>query len=136
MEPLLRLAVVIAFLAFVVVAVIAVRWAYRRRLAAHAGRPARDLVERLGLPSGRPAVLFLTTPRCFDCYERQAPALAQLAERTAIEVREISAPSAPDLTKRFGIITVPSTVVIGADQLVRAVNVGFADSDTLYAQIS
>jgi thiol-disulfide isomerase/thioredoxin len=86
---------------------------------------------------GRPAVVSFSSPTCAECRSLQAPALtrlgAQLGERVAI-VR-LSAPEHPELIDQVGILTVPATVVLDRQGVVRHLNLGFADSERLEQQI-
>jgi hypothetical protein len=96
---------------------------------------AADLAGRFGLMPGVQAVLFLSTPRCIECVELQEPALARLQLSHRVEVRKLWAADVPDLIARFSILTAPSTIVLGPDHRVRAVNVGFADTPVLASQL-
>jgi hypothetical protein len=135
-ELLLRLGAAVAFLLIVLVAVALLRGAYRRRLSSYRGEPAAEIAAGLGLPLGRAAVVFLSTPRCVECHELQEPALARLAGWLAVEVRELHPDEAPLVTGRFNILSVPATVVLDAEHRVRAVNVGFADAEQLARQLA
>jgi len=108
-----------------VAAVLAVSWAglawrswrFRRR-------PAADL-----LVDSRPLVLAFSTPDCVPCKTIQKPALEELQRRyqDRVNIREVDALAQPELAGRFGILTVPSTVVVGARGDVLAINHGAAD---------
>ena len=112
-----------------VAAVLAVSWAglawrswrFRRR-------PAADL-----LVDGRPLVLAFSTPDCVPCKTIQKPALEELQRRyqDRVNIREVDALAQPELAGRFGILTVPSTVVVGARGDVLAINHGAADWEKL-----
>ncbi|HTE04222.1 MAG TPA: thioredoxin family protein [bacterium] len=112
-----------------VAAVLAVSWAglawrswrFRRR-------PAADL-----LVDSRPLVLAFSTPDCVPCKTIQKPALEELQRRyqDRVNIREVDALAQPELAGRFGILTVPSTVVVGARGDVLAINHGAADWEKL-----
>ena len=112
-----------------VAAVLAVSWAglawrswrFRRRTAA-------DL-----LVNSRPLVLAFSTPDCVPCKTIQKPALEELQRRyqDRVNIREVDALAQPELAGRFGILTVPSTVVVGATGVVLAINHGAADWEKL-----
>jgi len=112
-----------------VAAVLAVSWAglawrswrFRRR-------PAADL-----LVNSRPLVLAFSTPDCVPCKTIQKPALEELQRRyqDRVNIREVDALAQPELAGRFGILTVPSTVVVGARGDVLAINHGAADWEKL-----
>lgn len=101
------------------------------RLAVQA--PFAGLVE-----PGRPAVVSFSTPGCAECRTRQAPALKRLAAELGEQVTLLAllAPEHPQLIDRLGILTVPATVVLDATGVVRFVNLGFADSAKLAAQLN
>ena len=54
----------------------------------------------------------------------------------SLRVVSVDAARQPAVAKAFGILTVPSTVVLGSTGLVLAINHGFAPSDRLSAQLS
>ncbi len=117
----------------IVAAVVAGIWGLiRLRAAWYRGREAGDLLE-----AARPLILAFSTPDCVPCRTAQKPALEKLRQRFVgrIEVREVDATVRPEMADRFGILTVPSTVVVGADGRVRAVNYGLALADKLAFQL-
>lgn len=125
-EQLQALAVVLAVLA---AGSLWVAWAGRRA----AQRDARDLLATFGaMPSGVPMLAF-TTPDCRSCRTIQGPALRALTHRhpDRIAVEEVNALEATGLARRFGILTVPSTVVIGPGGELRAVNHGAVSAERL-----
>jgi thioredoxin-like negative regulator of GroEL len=86
--------------------------------------------------TGRPLVLLFTGAVCSDCL-RQKDVLARLdLPGDGLAVREVVAAQAPDLTRRFGIRGVPSTVVIDGDGRPTAVNYGLVDASTLLSQLA
>jgi len=126
-----RLTVLVLIAAAVVVVWAALAWRTRRFRVA----PAADL---LSLPRGtRALVIAFTTPDCAPCRMQQRPALEQLhrAHRQDVEVREVDATVDPRLADRFGILSVPSTVVIARDGTVLAINHTLAAAPKLAAQL-
>lgn len=107
---------------------------WRRRHVMRAG--AADLVTSFRAARADTLVLVFGTPECVPCKTVQRPALDALLERFPgrVTVAEVDALQAPDLVQRFGILTVPSTVVIGADGGIRAINHGTATTDRLATQ--
>lgn len=128
-EPILALAIILA--------VFAVVWtwlAWRRRRAMR--RPAIDLLTNFG--AGDCAlVLAFTTDDCAPCKTVQHPALEALEQLYPgrLVYREVDAVRSSDLVQRFGILTVPSTVVIGPGGEVRAINHGTATAERLATQV-
>lgn len=69
-------------------------------------------------------ILAFSTSGCVACHTVQEPALEELAQHFPgkVAVRHIDATNAPDLVRRFGIFTVPSTVVLDHEGWVLAIN--------------
>lgn len=109
-------------------------WAGRRaRLAA--ATPSQRLWELLQLePDGRPAVLAFSTRSCAECLVQTR----MLGPVSADGVRVVSVDAAlrPDVAKAFGVITVPSTVVMDPAGAVVAVNHGLADGKRIRSQLA
>jgi thioredoxin-like negative regulator of GroEL len=128
---LLRVAILVALVAALPGLWLAVQTsaATRRRRAARHGDPE--------LSQGIPTVLFFTGEHCTVCHYRQRPALDWLkSERNGtLRVVELDAASEPSLTRRFGVLSLPTTVVLAADGRVGAVNYGFASRAQLDAQL-
>lgn len=113
-------------------------WLGFRWRTARLRRPnARDVLARLAV-GGPPLVMAFTTPECVPCRTMQRPALEELERRYSgrVEVREVDAAAVPDLADRFGIMTVPSTVVIDPQGGIVAINYGLARWEKLAAQLS
>ena len=126
--------VVLAFVA----AGLALVWLGLRWRAARYRRPnARDLLTRLAV-SRPPLVLAFTTPECVPCRTMQRPALEELQRRYPgrFEAREVDASVTPELAERFGLMTVPSTVLIDGRGRVLAINHGLARWPKLAGQLS
>lgn len=107
----------------------------RWRSARYRRISAADLV-----PPGRarPLVLAFSTPDCVPCRTQQKPALHELLRRYPgrVEVREVDAADQPELADRFGIMTVPSTVVIDSRGRIVAINHGMTRWEKLAAQLN
>ncbi len=129
-EPLLALGLLV-----IIAAGVWVWMAARRRRVMHGD--AGDLVAIYNPRRRAALVLAFSTPDCAPCKMIQRPALEDLERRFPgrVVVREIDALEAPALADRFGIFTVPSTVVIAPDGGVRAVNSGVTTAERLAAQI-
>lgn len=111
----------------------------RRHLALAAAPLAVRTPETTGDGAEAPLVRILafSSDDCAQCHRMQAPALARVREARGdrVEVTEIDAPSAPDLTKRYNVLTVPSTVVLDSVGRAHAVNYGFANTQRLLDQV-
>lgn len=82
-------------------------------------------------------VLAFSSEDCGPCHTLQRPALERLLDERAgrVSVTEIDAPTAPEMTRRYAVLTVPTTVVLDATGKARAVNYGFAPTAKLLAQV-
>jgi len=98
---------------------------------------AADLVETYQAKDAGALILAFTAPDCAPCKTVQRPALDALEQRYPgrIVVNEVDALIEQRLAARFGILTVPSTVVIGPGGDVRAINNGTATVERLAAQV-
>lgn len=87
--------------------------------------------------SGKVRLLVFSSADCRQCHTHQAPAVQQVsvAWGDLLAIEEIDAPATPDLTMRYHILTVPSTVILDAAGRARAVNYGFAPAALLLTQI-
>jgi thiol-disulfide isomerase/thioredoxin len=133
-----RFALVLILGIVVALAVVLIRlWNARRARTLLAGAPDWDA---LGVqPDGRRTVIAFSTPSCAACHKAQAPAI-DLARKQlgddAVRVIRVDASKQPEAARAFGILTVPSTVVLAAGgHTVVAVNQGFAPSARLVQQL-
>ncbi|MDR7486887.1 MAG: thioredoxin family protein [Armatimonadota bacterium] len=108
------------------------KWRRRRVMRAR----AQDVVETFGAAQAGALILSFSAPDCAPCKMIQRPALDALARQYPgrVVVRDVDALAYEALVERFGILTVPSTVVIGPDGGVRAINHGAATAERLAAQ--
>ena len=129
---LLRLAVLAALLAGLLALWAGVRlWAhYRRALRV-------DRIRVPALSQGTPTILYFTADYCTVCRYRQKPALDELKGELNGRLRlvELDAVQEPAMARRFGVLSLPTTVVLAPDGRVGAVNYGFATRDQLGAQV-
>ncbi len=105
-----------------------------RRLAAlrrqEAPSPLRTVV------SSGPALLYFSTAECAQCRFQQAPILQRLAETAPVPVVTLDAVEREDLARHFGILTVPSTVLLDHAQRPVAINHGLAPLAKLQQQVA
>ena len=82
-------------------------------------------------------ILAFSSADCRQCHELQIPALQRVldARGSKVSVAEVDAPNSPDLTQRFRVPTLPSTVVMDAAGRAHAVNYGFANTQRLLDQV-
>jgi hypothetical protein len=120
-------------------------YAAARKRKTLAAAPTDDLLRDLpggvsGAVSGEMSgvrVLAFSSEDCRPCHTLQRPALARLLDQRKgqVSVIEIDAPGAPTLTRRYAVLTVPTTVILDASGKARAVNYGFAPTTKLLAQV-
>jgi thioredoxin-like negative regulator of GroEL len=82
-------------------------------------------------------ILAFSSADCHQCHTMQTPALQRVTEarKYQVSVEEIDAPGSPELTQRYQVLTVPTTVVLDATGHVHAVNYGFANTQRLLEQV-
>jgi thioredoxin-like negative regulator of GroEL len=118
--------------------VVAARVLARRRLSEARALPSEEIWQALGTtPDGRPAVIAFSTPSCAACHTAQRPALAQLESRAegAVRVLEVDAAERPEVARKFGVLTVPTTAILDPSGRVTALNNGFAPTSRLAEQV-
>jgi hypothetical protein len=109
--------------------------AQRRRALAAVPLPSGDTVAHASLSLVR--ILAFSSDDCRQCHELQIPALQRVldARGSKVSVAEVDAPNSPDLTQRYRILTLPSTVIMDAAGHTHAVNYGFANTQRLLDQV-
>ena len=112
------------------------RWWLHRRLQGLSQQDFAEAVQSLALPA-RPAILYFTTANCAQCRFQQTPALERLRQSwgESVHIRKLDAIEYDHLARRFGIMTVPSTVVLDRQRRLVAINHGLADTTRLDRQL-
>ncbi|MFN8531916.1 MAG: thioredoxin domain-containing protein [Anaerolineae bacterium] len=87
---------------------------------------------------GTSVIVYFTTPMCMPCRTVQQPALNRLQQELGeeLQVIRIDATERPEDADRWGVLTAPTTFVIDAKGITRAVNHGVADYQLLKRQLS
>ena len=85
---------------------------------------------------GKPTVLYFTTADCAQCRLQQSPILTQLQARVDVAVHKLDAIEEQALAKVYGIMTVPTTVVLDPELRPVAINHGVTPLQTLHGQIT
>jgi thiol-disulfide isomerase/thioredoxin len=110
-----------------------------QRTRALQAQPGQALLAQLGAPAdGRATLVQFSTPSCAACHTAQAPAVAEVEQRVGaaqVRVLHVDAADQPEIASAFGILTVPSTVVLDPGGRVAAVNHGFASTQQLVRQL-
>lgn len=83
-------------------------------------------------------ILAFQSEDCRQCHTLQAPALKRLLETCGdtVAVMEVDAPGTPELTRRYRVLTLPTTVVLDAKGNAHAINYGFASTERLLEQVN
>jgi hypothetical protein len=89
-------------------------------------------------PRSEPSVLFFSSRTCAICHTAQRPALDALMARSGVplSIREVDVAAEPDVARSYRVMSLPTTIVLGADGDVTAINVGFASAEKLAAQLA
>jgi thioredoxin 1 len=101
-------------------------------------RQRRRLVGAIASPTmAGPAILFFSGDACSICHTAQRPALDRLTPELGdrIPVREIDVAEESGLARRFGVLTLPTTIVLDREGRTVAVNAGFAPTSLLHEQL-
>lgn len=114
------------------------RFVEKRRQSAFASVPF--VCDQPGVTESQPSsirILAFSSEDCHQCHRLQTPALRRVIEARGerVYVEEIDAPSSPELTQRYKVLTLPTTVVLDAAGYVHAVNYGFANTQRLLEQV-
>jgi len=96
-----------------------------------------SVVEPVASPRQLPRVLYFTGEACTICHTAQRPALRSLAATIdpGIEIREIDIAVEPEMARRYRVMSLPTTIVLGAEGQVTDINVGFASGEVLRRQL-
>lgn len=100
-------------------------------------RGAARLLGLEGLHTGRPAILYFTSPDCVPCRTTQRPALERLRAEFpgGLQVLEVDASARPAVADYWGVLSVPTTFVLDAAGQPRRVNHGVASAAKLRQQL-
>ena len=133
-DPVVAVGLRVAIIAVVLAGVFAGRLLLRRWQGVRRER----VLQSAWLPEvsrGEPAVLLFTGTLCSDCLE-QKDVLARVATSAApFRVNEVMAAKQPELAARFGVQSVPATVVLNRDGKPVGVNYGLVGGDVIAAQL-
>ena len=88
-------------------------------------------------PNSPISILAFSSDDCRQCHQLQTPALKRVVEVRGelVSIVEVDAPTSPELTERYQVLTVPTTIVLDANGRAYAVNYGFANTKRLLEQV-
>jgi thiol-disulfide isomerase/thioredoxin len=98
----------------------------------------RSLLADLGpLPSLTFTLVYFSIPTCAPCKTIQRPAIQKLAQimEGSLHVVEIDAAEQPQIARRWGVMSVPTTFLIDPRGKLRHVNHGVARTEKLLLQL-
>lgn len=101
------------------------------------GNPNNPLLPAQAVNAAPVRILAFSSADCHQCHQLQAPALQRVQETRgdSVSVVEIDALSSPELTRRYHVLTIPSTVILDATGHAQVVNYGFANTRRLLEQV-
>ncbi len=110
--------------------------AYRLFAQWHRARASHAAVSQHSTPATTPAILYFRSDQCAPC-TTQARFLEQLAAQYGprVAIQKIDADREPETAGRYGIFTIPTTLVLDQAGQVRHANYGLADTRKLTAQV-
>lgn len=136
---LARTGVILALAVFIAGVVVVARWSIaRRRARVLAASPMPDVASLSHHHDAVPVrILVFSSDECAQCHRLQAPAIQRVlaARGSSVATIEVDAPTSPELTERYQILTLPSTAILDASGKTRAINYGFANSTKLLQQV-
>ena len=130
-----RIALLLLFVAVTGALYLAWRCCLHLRFNSLAKSDAPEYVRRV-ITGGAPAILYFTTAECAQCRFQQGPVLDKISEQARIAVYTIDAVAQRELASFYGVMTVPSTVVLSPDRQPIAINHGLATAQQIDRQLA
>ncbi len=134
-DPVAGIALRLAIAALVLAGVYAARgllrrWQASRRAQVLEGGAHPDMSR------GAVTVLLFTGTLCSDCIRQKETLAAMNGSAGHFRVNEVMAAREPALAGRFGVQSVPATVILRGDGKAVAVNYGYVDGDVIASQLA
>jgi hypothetical protein len=117
--------------ALAVVGIVVLAAAVLERL--RAARARRAAMICAGAPSPDPYIIYFTGDGCTVCRTHQEPALARLS---GVRIDKVDAIADRELSERFHVYTLPTTVVMCTNGQALHVNYGYASARKLEGQLA
>lgn len=113
------------------------RFVETRRQRALNSIPQQIIPDMPDMPATPVRILAFSSADCRQCHTLQAPALKRVLEHRndTVAVLTVDAPTAPELTQQYQVLTVPTTVVLDVAGKAHAINYGFASTQRLLEQV-
>jgi thiol-disulfide isomerase/thioredoxin len=110
-------------------------WLFLRARIGRSGKLAST--ELAGYRLGRAALVYFSSPACAPCRLIQRPIVERLRSTMGerLQVVEVDALEKADVAERWGVFTVPTTIVLDSRGRPRSVNPGIASAEKLRAQL-
>jgi thioredoxin-like negative regulator of GroEL len=98
-----------------------------------AWRARRVAILAVAAPAPEPYIIYFTGESCTVCKTHQEPALARLG---GVRVDRVDAVAERELSERFQVYTLPTTIVMAPDGRPVHVNYGYAPAPKLERQLA
>ncbi len=108
---------------------------FNRVILFNAGRKSRELPFKL---TGKPIILYFTTPDCLPCKTIQRPALRKLEHTIGVnnlQIVEVDGTEESELANQWSVISVPTTFMIDPQGKLKYINHGVAREEKLLKQL-
>ena len=83
-----------------------------------------------------PTVLYFTGPHCTQCRLQQSPILNQLVNTVKINLQTVDAVQEGEVASFYGVMTVPTTILLDSTHAPKAINHGLASLHQLRQQVA
>jgi thiol-disulfide isomerase/thioredoxin len=109
-------------------------WVVRRRRIRH----AQVALQRLGIIPGIPTIVYFWSPGCHQCRNTQKPILERILKEygeSRLQLISYNVDEAFDMTKAWGVMTIPTTFIVDQSGEVVFANNGLATDGRLHRQL-
>ncbi len=108
--------------------------AYRGLLARLLGR---DPGTPAGFKLGHPAILYFSSPDCAPCKTLQSPTIRKVCSEYGerLQLLEVDVTQHPDVAKKWGVVTLPTTYILDQNGQPKEINLGIARAEKIRSQV-